>query len=70
MPSYSISNAPTEMAVCQLDPAEIGGDWGIWREASADGSSSLRLRIDVHRTWHVQPTHPHVGDALVVLGVK
>ena len=30
MPRYSISNAPTEIAVCQLDPAEIGGDWGIY----------------------------------------
>ena len=30
MPRYSISNAPTEIAVCQLDPAEIGGDWRIY----------------------------------------
>ena len=30
MPRYSISNAPTEIAVCQLDPAEIGRDQGLY----------------------------------------
>ena len=30
MPRYSISNVPTEMVICQLDPAEIGRDQGIY----------------------------------------
>ena len=51
MPRYSISNAPTEIAVCQLDPAEIGGDWGI-------SSLSIEIRkgpATCHSGWPCQP---------------
>ena len=45
MPRYSISNAPTEIAVCQLDPAEIGGDWGVYvTDSSARRSSGSQVR--------------------------
>ena len=55
MPRYSISNAPTEIAVCQLDPAEIGGGQGIY----TDNHILYGMR---YRLTH--PLNCHGGDLM------